>query len=68
MERKFDSISDMIESIPEDRSIKEKARDAYIKLGLNSFYNPKYKHLFGYPQIDIFNESFIYTTPNIRCM
>ena len=68
MERKFNSLYDIVNSVPEDWSIKEKARDAYIKLGTNSFYNTQYNHLFGYPQLDIFNEPDSYSTPNIRCM
>ncbi len=66
MERKFDSLEAIVKSIPEEWSIKEKARSAYLKLGANSFYSTKYNHLFGYPQLDIFNESDSYSVPNIR--
>lgn len=65
MERKINSLDDIIKSVPEDWSIKEKARYAYLMLGANSFYNTKYNHLFGYPQLDIFNEPDAYATPNI---
>lgn len=68
MERKFDSLDEIVRSISDDWSVKEKARAAYIMLGSNSFYSTKYNHLFGYPQLDIFNESDSYTVPNIRSL
>ncbi len=68
MKRKIGSLGEIVKNIPADGSIKEKARAAYLMLGANSFYNTQYDHLFGYPQLEIFNESDAYTTPNIRCM
>ena len=65
MERKFDSLEAIARSIPEDWSIKERARAAYLKLGANCFYNTKFNHLFGYPQVDIFNETDGFSIPNI---
>ena len=50
-------LEEIIADIPSDFSAKEKARMAYIELGKNSFYNTKYKHLYGEPQLEIFNET-----------
>ncbi len=68
MERKFDSLEAIVDSIPSDWSVKEKARSAYLKLGANSFYNTKFNHLFGYPQLEIFEELDSFNVPNIRCL
>lgn len=65
MEQKIGSLKDILELIPQDLSIKEKARKAYILLGQNSFYNPEYKYLFGCKQYDMFNASDGFVVPNI---
>lgn len=65
MEQKITKLEDIIQSIPEEWTVKEKARKAYLVLGENSFYNTIFNHLFGYPQIDIFDEPSSFSVPNI---
>lgn len=60
-----ESLEEIVADIPSDFSAKEKARMAYIELGKNSFYNTKYKHLYGEPQLEIFNETSAFIKPNI---
>lgn len=59
------SLEEIIADIPGDFSAKEKARMAYIELGKNSFFNTKYKNVFGAEQIDIFNETSAFRRPNV---
>lgn len=60
-----ESLEKIVADIPSDFSAKEKARMAYIELGKNSFFNTKYKNVFGTEQIDIFNETSAFRRPNI---
>lgn len=60
-----ESLEEIVAYIPSDFSAKEKARMAYIELGKNSFFNTKYKNVFGTEQIDIFNETSAFRRPNI---
>ena len=61
----INSLQDIIQKIPTNLSILEKARLAYLELGKVSFYEPIYKYLSDYEQYEYFNSPTSYRNPNI---